>query len=84
MNLQNIPSHNKDIRKMFVATQEEKVITTETQQFEVDRWCEIECPDGWKFVDKLSIGDKIKDTDGNFATVINLEIYDDKVIIDFT
>lgn len=83
-NLQNIPSHNKDIRKMFVATQEEKVITTETQQFEVERWCEIECQDGWKFVDKLSIGDIIKDTDGNFATITGLEIDEYIVIIDFT
>ena len=83
-NLQNIPSHNKDIRKMFIATNEEKLVTTDTHQFEVDRWCEIECQDGWKFVDKLSIGDIIKDTDGNFATITGLEIDEDIVIIDFT
>ncbi len=83
-NLQNIPSHNKDIRKMFVATNEEKLVTTDTQQFVVDRWCEVECADEWKYADKIIVGDELLLDDGSCVNVCGVTITKDKVVIDFT
>ena len=82
-NLQNIPSHNKDIRKMFVATNEEKLVSTDTHQFEVDRWCEVECTDEWKYADKIVSGDMLLLDDGSCVNVVRVNVHSDKVIIDF-
>ena len=82
-NLQNIPSHNKDIRKMFVATNEEKLVSTDTQQFVVDRWCEVECTDEWKYADKLIVGDELLLDDGSCVNVCGVRVNQDIVIIDF-
>lgn len=82
-NLQNIPSHNKDIRKMFVATNEEKLVSTDTQQFVVDRWCEVECADKWKYADTIREGDILLLEDGAGVNVVSTNIQQDKVIIDF-
>jgi DNA polymerase I-like protein with 3'-5' exonuclease and polymerase domains len=82
-NLQNIPSHNKDIRKMFVATNEEKLVSTDTQQFVVDRWCEVECADKWKYADKIIVGDELLLDDGVCLNVVGTTITQDSVIIEF-
>lgn len=83
-NMQNIPSHNKEIRKMFTATTEEKLVTTDTHQFEVDRWCEVECADGWKYADKIVSGDVLLTDDGACLNVVGTTIAQNIVIIDFT
>ena len=83
-NLQNIPSHNKDIRKMFVATNEEKLVTTDTHQFEVDRWCEVECADKWKYADKIIVGDMLLLDDGSCVNVCGVSVNQNNVVIDFT
>ena len=82
-NLQNIPSHNKDIRKMFVATNEEKLVSTDTQQFVVDRWCEVECADEWKYADTIVVGDELLLDDGFCVNVVGTTITQDSVIIEF-
>ena len=82
-NLQNIPSHNKDIRKMFVATNEEKLVSTDTQQFVVDRWCEVECADKWKCADKIVVGDVLLLDDGSCVNVVGTIITQDSAIIEF-
>lgn len=56
-NLQQIPSHNKDIRPMFTATNEEKYIEETDNSFVVDRWCEVNTPNGWKYADTVVVGD---------------------------
>ncbi len=81
-NMQNIPSHNKDIRKMFVATNEEKLVSTDTQQFVVDRWCEVECADKWKYADKIIVGDELLLDDGSCVNVVSVSVQQDKVVID--
>ena len=83
-NLQNIPSHNKDIRKMFIATNEEKLVSTDIQQFVVDRWCEVECADEWKYADKIVIGDVLLLDDGSCVNVCGVTTTQDKVVFEFT
>lgn len=59
-NLQNIPSHNKDIRKMFVARhKDETTVCTEDNKFIIDRWDEVNTQEGWKSCSKLTIGDHL-------------------------
>lgn len=65
-NLQNIPSHNKDIRKMFKATDGYVLMSSDYSQQEnmeyikVEYWSEVEIPDGWKLAYDIVIGDKLK------------------------
>lgn len=58
-NMQNIPSHNKEIRKMFRAYSSEDLIEESDNSFEVFRWCEVETPEGFKYADNISVGDKL-------------------------
>lgn len=80
-NLQNIPSRNHDIRKMFVATQEEKVVDFDTDDFlEVDKFTEIFTNDEWVTVSRFGIGDTI-DICGELFTISNIEEINEKVRI---
>lgn len=58
-NLQNIPSHNKDIRKMFIASHETVEVSEINNSFIVDRWSEVNTVNGWKCADKIIVGDKL-------------------------
>ena len=75
-NMQNIPSHNKDIRKMFKATNDEIELTTEDDVFTVYRWDEVYTKDGWVSCSKLKVGD---DLDG--CVIQNIELCGDNYII---
>lgn len=80
-NLQNIPSRNHDIRKMFIATQEEKVVTFDTDDFlEVDKFTEIFTNDEWVPVSRFGVGDTI-DIYGELFTISNIEEVNEKVRI---
>lgn len=58
-NLQNIPSHNKDIRKMFIASNESIDIVESNNSFTVNRWIEVKTSNGWIYADKISVGDSL-------------------------
>lgn len=61
MNLQNIPSHDKSIRPMFTGGTDYRDVTDLT----FEKCEEIELENGeWKFVELLSVGDKIKTEEG--------------------
>ena len=68
-NLQNIPSHNKDIRKMFRASDGYVLMSSDYSQQEqaefikVNRWHEVETPAGWSCANDLKVGDKIRVTE---------------------
>ena len=80
-NLQNIPSKNHDIRKMFIATQEEKIVNFDTDDFlEVDKFTEIFTNDEWVPVSKFCIGDTV-DICGELFTISNIEEGNGKVRI---
>lgn len=69
-NLQNIPSHNKDIRKMFVATHNEEVISTDIDKFVLKEWSEVETLNGFKYAGELRKGDKLKGQDGSDDLIV--------------
>lgn len=83
-NLQNIPSHNKDIRKMFKATSEEYIVSTDTDSLEVENFTEVETPNGWKYSNTLKSGDELLITDDSGESIYSVEsvkIVGNKVII---
>jgi len=61
LNLQNIPSHNEDIRKMFVGqTTYRDVDKRDDGAYIFDRQEEIELSDGtWQWVELIKVGDKL-------------------------
>ncbi len=81
-NLQNVPSSNIEIRKMFKATHGYVMMSSDFSQQEqsefisVDRWCEVETPDGWKYASKVVVGDKLKvmDDDNSYTEITVKEI----------
>ena len=77
-NLQNIPSHNKDIRKMFIASNNEYTIQFE-DVITVYRWLEIYTPNGWISANQLSVGDKIY-VDDNVLSIISISDEGDNLI----
>lgn len=74
-NLQNIPSHNKDIRKMFVAKDSDySVEQTNDNTFLVNKFTEVETKDGWKFSDKLVKGDLLVVGENKFVSVDSIYV----------
>lgn len=65
-NLQNIPSKNHDVRKMFKASSKEHIIEFDTEDDYIDliAWNDIETVDGWKRISNLQITDKLCTNDG--------------------
>ena len=64
-NLQNIPSHNKEIRQMFKATDGYVLLSSDYSQQEqefirVPRWDYVETPDGWRCANKVVVGDILR------------------------
>lgn len=78
-NLQNIPSHNKDIRKMFKATDHEYLVDFE-DEITVGKFTEIETDKGWMYSDKVKKGDVILSSDGEKLTVKAVKKTDDVII----
>ena len=79
LNLQNIPSHNEDIRKMFTGqTTYREVESRNDGAFIFDRCEEVELANNtWKFVEQLQPGDKL--IDGEIIKVVKVK--DFKVLI---
>lgn len=72
INIQNIPSHNKDIRMLFVARKDEKQIEIKDNYYELDNISEIETSNGWKYGKDLTIGDKLITSEG-FDEITNIK-----------
>ena len=80
-NMQNIPSHVTDIRRMFKATDDEIIVLENNNSFTVDMWTEVNTVDGWKSANKIIVGDKliVDDEDTQCEISVNkIEILFDK------
>ena len=85
-NMQNIPSHNKDIRKMFIADNAEQEVMENNNSFEVDHFSEVETKNGWVFVTKIQVGDELLVTENgskDFVKVTNIEPKKDSIVLYF-
>jgi hypothetical protein len=71
---------------MFKATSSVKEIIDVDNSFTVDRWCEVETPNGWIFADKLNIGDKLFISDDDLKSrviITDIKFTDNEIIIRF-
>jgi DNA polymerase I-like protein with 3'-5' exonuclease and polymerase domains len=59
INIQNIPSHNKDIRMLFVAKKDFGKIETTEDYITLPEITEVETTEGWKYGKDLVIGDSL-------------------------
>ena len=68
INIQNIPSHCKEIRMLFKASCTAKLNeVSDDNTFTVPEYEEIETVSGWKFPRDLQLGDEILSDDGNLT-----------------
>ena len=71
INIQNIPSHSKNIRLLFKAsTKNHTVEISENNYYEIPETDEIQTVGGWKWADDIQIGDMLLG-DETQETVIN-------------
>ena len=79
INLQNIPSHNDDIRKMFIGQTTYREVESDSNIYEFDRCEELELKDNtWKFVEQIKVDDELIDGE----VVKSVKIEDLKVFIE--
>ena len=78
-NLQNIPSHNKDIRPMFMGTQYKNIEDIDNK-FHFLRCDIIETCQGNKLSQDLKIGDDIICDDGNYK-ITNIEYQNNNIYV---
>ena len=82
LNLQNIPSRNSEIRKMFVGqTSNRNVEQRSDGAFIFNRCEEVETNNGWKFVEQLVPGDILIDDQNNNLIVKIVKVKDLKVLV---
>ena len=70
-NLQNIPSHTKEIRLMFTAGYTDYEIETSTDRFEINAEDEIETSEGWILASDLKINNNYQ-LDKNIIRIVDL------------
>ena len=80
-NLQQIPSHTKDIRHMFKATDGECIVYTDTDMFIVDKWQEVYTNKGWVYAYKLQCEDVLLGENNLSSIVTKIVINGQKVKI---
>ena len=57
INIQNIPSHSKNIRLLFKAsTKNHKVEISDDGYYEIPETDEVQTTDGWKWADDIQVG----------------------------
>lgn len=79
INIQNIPSHAKNIRLLFVAKTENHEAGLKDNYYEIPETDEVETAQGWKFCNELKIGDIIVGKDNQ--DVIKNIIKQDKLYL---
>lgn len=83
-NLQNIPSHNNEIRMMFTAAPgNPEDVPVLNNKIELNDYSEILTDSGWKLVKNLNVGDIIVNDDEQ-AQVTNLKCFNHKICIEFS
>ena len=82
LNIQNIPSHNKEIRMLFKAgARNIDVEVSDNDSYVVPKEHEVFTTTGWKSALELSIGDKIEASDNTLEIIKNIIISDKNVEI---
>ena len=65
INIQNIPSHCKEVRMLFKAECKEEDLEVRGNSFTIPEYIELETPTGWIYPNQLKVGDTIITDEGN-------------------
>jgi DNA polymerase I-like protein with 3'-5' exonuclease and polymerase domains len=79
-NMQNLPSHAKDIRPMFIASNDVIEVETIDNCFIVEKWCEVKTDCGWKYASSICVGDRLCINDNNdslYVIVSDIKVMSD-------
>lgn len=71
-NLQNIPSHNKEIRHMFKASDGEIYVDELDNSFTISKFDEVMTVSGWIYANKIAVGDRLVVTDNDKKSEITV------------
>lgn len=80
INIQNIPSHNKEVRMLFRGSAKYHKVEEENNCFTIPETDEVETAEGWKLVTDLTIGDFIL-IDGEAAKIANISKEDKAYLV---
>lgn len=81
--LQNIPSANKEVRLMFEAAKEERVIVSDIDTFDLYEEEEVLTVDGWVLCKNLKVGDVCVLDEGNYSIKNIIEGLNRHLILSF-
>lgn len=80
-NLQNIPSHNKEVRMLFKASSPLKDVKCADNVYIVSKYDDIYINNEWIPAINVSIGDRLQTNDGKTDTVTSIRAEDNKLYI---
>lgn len=80
INIQNIPSHNPEIRLLFKAAENNRQVELTDNFYELDLISEVETINGWKYGKDLKIGDTLV-TDEGIVQITNIILANDKYLL---
>lgn len=82
INLQTIPSHNKEIRLMFCGSKELHDIDCEDNHYEISKYDDVKIDENkWIKASTLKVGDLILTSENTVDKIINIEEKDNKLIL---
>lgn len=80
-NLQNIPSHNKEVRMLFKASSPLKDVKCVGNVYIVSKYDDIFINNGWISAENVSVGDKLQTSDGKTDIVASIRAEDNQLYI---
>ena len=80
-NLQQIPSHNYEVRLLFCGDTTYEDVEENNNVFTFNNICEVNTKYGWKYAVDLQIGDLLVDNDNEILKIINITRDGSSVIV---
>ena len=81
-NMQNIPSHDKTVRMIFKPSLNERNIEINGNLYTIKDTEEVYTDKGWKLANKLTIGDKLQNSENKFDIIKTIQKQDNYYVIE--
>lgn len=80
--MQNIPSHDKTVRMIFKPSLNERNIEINGNLYTIKDTEEVYTDKGWKLANKLTIGDKLQNSENKFDIIKTIQKQDNYYVIE--
>lgn len=80
--MQNIPSHDKTVRMIFKPSLSERNIEINGNLYTIKDTEEVYTDKGWKLANKLTIGDKLQNSENKFDIIKTIQKQDNYYVIE--